>query len=137
MTEGAFWRAVAVVLAVLLGSALVVNLSGTARVPRSVTLFLFGALFSLGVGYSVVNPKSSPVVTPRGAEPAFRRRQIVAGIVMSLILAAILLISTDGGSPLIWLFLPVMILPFALAARELALHRRRRSRHRTSRRARP
>lgn len=133
MTEGSLWRAVAVVLAVLLGLSLVVNLSGASGLPRPVTLFLFGALVSLGVGYSIVNPRSSPVVTRRGSEPAFRRRQIAAGMVMSLVLAAVLLFSPDRGSPLLWLFLPVIILPFALLARELALTARRRGhRRRTS-----
>lgn len=125
MSERAFWRSVALILGVLLGLSVIINLSGAFEIPRQTTLFLFGALLALGVGYSVVSPKSSPVAARRADEPAFRRRQYAAGFVISIVIAGSFVFEAMRDSPLIWLLCPVMVLPPALVVRDYVINRRR------------
>lgn len=53
------WRIVSTALGVLLVLSVGLNLSGGYQVPQQATLFMFGALAAIGVGYSVVNPGAS------------------------------------------------------------------------------
>lgn len=128
MSEATFWKLVAWGLGLILSGILVFNLAAPFRVPASVTSFLLGLLFSVGVGYSVVCPASSPVRLARRDEDRFRRQQYAVGVVMSLVLAATLLVREVRSEPAIWGLAPLILLSPALILREYLAGARMRSR---------
>ena len=64
----------------------ILNLNRQWLCPQQLTAFLFGCLVCIGVGYSVVSTHSSPVLLTQTDESRVRRRQYVAGLLLSLLL---------------------------------------------------
>ena len=119
-SESIFWRNSSVVVIGALVLCVAVNVIEPGTVPPQVTLFLFGILVSLGVSYSILKPESSLTRLPTGAESSFRRRQIVVGICISVGLLLTLVIESVRESKAIWLFAPIVVLPFILLVKEQA-----------------
>jgi hypothetical protein len=104
-------RFVTISLGALLAVSVLLNLSGMFQVPRRITLFMTGALISIGVGRSILSPNTSlSRLNPR-EEDSFRRRQFVVGLVLSVLLGLTLIVEDVRKSPLAWLFLPIIALP--------------------------
>lgn len=116
--EQVFWRLVAALLGLLLVVCVVANTVRDEAVPSSVMLLLFGSLVAIGIGATIVNPRSSPVVLARQREVRFRRSQYLVGFVFSLNLGLLIMLSELRGSPLVWLFAPIIALPCVLVLRE-------------------
>ena len=116
--EAAFWRAVAWALGILLVICIVANSAREETIPYQFTLLLFGSLIALGVGNAVVNPRSSPVRLAEDKENRFRRNQYAVGIVFSIILVLLMVLTELGKSTLAWLFAPIIALPYVLVIRE-------------------
>jgi len=116
--EDTFWRRVAAVLLLLITLAVIANLIQPDTVPPQLTLLLFGSLLALAVGYSIINPESSPVRLEPLEEARFRKRQYVIGLVFSMVLALSLFVEEVRNSTLAWLFGPIIVLPVILIVRE-------------------
>jgi K+ transporter len=116
--EAAFWRSIAWALGILLAICVGANSVREEAIPYQVTLLLFGGLIALGVGNAIVNPRSSPVRLAKVEEKRFRRNQYAVGIIFSIILALLMVLTELGNSTLAWLFAPIMTLPYVLVIRE-------------------
>src|SRR5690606_24505006 len=81
-----FWRVIAAALGVLLSASVFANFVSAETVPSAVTLLLFGSLVAVGVGNTIVNPRSSPVMLTEHEQASFRRRQRNVGFAFSLVL---------------------------------------------------
>jgi len=117
-TEASIWRMVAVVIIVILAVCIVANTMRKDAVPHQITLLLFGCLVAIGVGNSIVNPNTSRTVLSDHEETRFRRRQYTVGLVFSVIFALLLVLTELRESLLVWLFAPIITLPFGLVVRE-------------------
>lgn len=116
--ERKFWRVIAAALGVLLSASVFANFVSAETVPSAVTLLLFGSLVAVGVGNTIVNPRSSPVMLTEHEQASFRRRQRNVGFAFSLVLGLGIMLTELGGSALAYLFTPVVALPFVLLIRE-------------------
>jgi uncharacterized membrane protein len=121
--EDVFWRRFAVALSILITVSLIANILHENIVPHQITLLLFGSLFAIGVGYSITNPQSSPVRLTQQEEKRFRRRQYLVSFTFSAVLGLTMIVKEVRNSILIWLFLPIIILPVVLIFRERIKHR--------------
>lgn len=101
-----------------LAISVVANIIHDAAVSHEITLLLFGCLVAIGVGNVVVNPSTSRVILSERDEAKFRRRQYIAGFVFSGFLVLILAFTELRGTVLVWLFAPIIALPFGLVIRE-------------------
>jgi len=115
-----FWRRTSAVVAGTLALCVVINVIEPGTVPPQITLLLLGILISLGAGYSILKPESSLLRLPTDAEISFRRRQIVVGLCISVVLLLTLVIESVRESNAIWLFAPIVVLPFILLVQENA-----------------
>ena len=118
ISERRIWRLSALVTSVLLVCSALTNLFWEEAVPFEITLFLFGGLISLGVGMTIVNPRTSPTLLSETEKARFRRSQIIVGFSLGFILVLIMALTGLHRSLLSWLFYPVIALPFVLAIRE-------------------
>jgi hypothetical protein len=118
MREGTFWRYAASILDVMLALSVIINLSGAFEIPRQITLLLFGILMALAVGYSIVNPNASLTRLDHVTETKYRKRQYLIGICVSTFLVALMLVKEIRNSLLVWIFIPIIVLPFVLLIRE-------------------
>ena len=116
--EAAIWRSIAWALGILLVICVGANSVREEIIPYQVTLLLFGGLIALGVGNAIVNPRSSLVRLAEDDEKRFRRNQYAVGIILSIILALLMVLTELGKSTLGWLFAPIMALPYVLIIRE-------------------
>ena len=116
-SEARFWRLCAWLLGAVLAISVVANSVQDQVVPAQITLLAFGILVALGVGNSIVNSATSPVVLSKEDEARFRKNQYAVGLVISTVLAALLLFTPLGGSTLTWLFMPIIFLPYVLIIR--------------------
>lgn len=116
--ERKFWRVVAAVLGLLLSALVVANSVRADTVPSAITLLVFGSLVAVGIGNTIVNPRSSPVLLTEHEQTSFRRAQRIIGFVFSLVLSLLILLTDLRGSALVYLFAPVIVLPFVLLLRE-------------------
>lgn len=116
--EAAIWRSIAWALGILLVICVGANSVREEIIPYQVTLLLFGGLIALGVGNAIVNPRSSLVRLAEDDEKRFRRNQYAVGIILSIILALLMVLTELGKSTLGWLFAPIMVLPYVLIIRE-------------------
>ena len=109
-----FWRTTSIILVVLLALSVVLSVIDLYQVPHIITLFMFGFLVSIGIGNSILNPSTSSVLLKSKDEQKFRRRQVMAGFAVSLVLGFTFLAEEVRQSDLIYLFLPVIFLPLYL-----------------------
>lgn len=82
-------------------------------------LFLFGSLIALATGYSIVNPDSSPIRLEPSEEKAFRRRQLAVAFCLTAVLGLLFLVKQVRESLLIWVFIPIIVMPVVLLLREM------------------
>lgn len=118
LREGHFWRRLAATLGMLIAMSVIANLLFENVAPHQFTLLLFGSLVALGVGYAIVNPQSSIVRLAEREEKRFRKRQYIIGFTFSALLLLSLLVKDVRDSALVWLFLPVIVLPCILVIRQ-------------------
>jgi hypothetical protein len=112
-------------LAVLLMVSVLLNILEIYKTPQKITLLIFGALISIGIGNTVLNPGTSFIsLDPRG-EDKFRRQQIVVGFIFSLILGLTMILEEVRNSPIAWLFFPIIALPVYLWIAEKKKRRQR------------
>lgn len=116
--ERKWWRRAAVTLGVLVSTSVVANVVRAETVSLEITLLLLGALTALGIGITIVNPRSSPVVLPEHEQTRFQRRQYIVGAVFSAILSLLIMLTDLRGSALAYLLAPVIVLPLILLLRE-------------------
>lgn len=116
--EATFWRVIAWGLGLLLAICIGANSVRAETIPYQATLLLFGSLIALGVGNAIVNPSSSLVRFSKEEERRFRRNQYGVGIGFSIILALLLVLTELGESTVVWLFAPIIALPYVLIIRE-------------------
>ena len=102
----------------LLAAMALANASGALAVPVEALAFTASCLVCIGVGYTVVSPRSSPVRLDAVAERAVRRRQLRAGLAISVALALLLLVPEVRRGPLPWFLAPVIALSPVLVVRE-------------------
>ncbi len=117
MRERAFWRTAAWLVVGMLAAMAWANASGALAVPSAALAFAFSCLLCNGVGYSVVSPGSSPARLDSDTERAVRKRQLVAGLAISVGLALLLLVPEARRGPLPWLLAPVIALSPVLIVR--------------------
>jgi hypothetical protein len=127
MSETNFWKTIAGILATLLAGMVLVDASGLFAVPPQVTSFSFSCLFCIGVGYSVVSPRSSPVQLNKEAEREVRKSQLLVGVVISALTGLLLLIPEVREAPSSWALLPVILLAPVLIARDCVMRTRSKS----------
>lgn len=123
MLERRFWRFTARSLAVLLAGLLLGDASGALPVPPAATAFLVSCLICIGVGWTVVSTRSSPLRLDPAAERTVRRRQVAVGLAISLALALALLMPEVRHGPVAWFLAPVIALGPVLAVREMRARR--------------
>jgi len=119
------WRIVSITLGILLAASVFVNISGLFQVPQQMTLFMTGALISIGVGYSILNPDASLSRLDATEESRFRGREFAVACVTSILLGLTMIVEEVRNSPLIWLFLPIIALPGFLWVRKYQRRPRR------------
>lgn len=124
MSEGVFWTSVAWVLAVLLTGMLLANASDTFNVPLQLTAFTTSCLFCIGVARTIVSPKAPPLLLGRKAERRIRKRQLIVGSIISLLLGLLLLVPEMRAAPVPWVLLPVIALAPILIVREVIMRAR-------------
>jgi len=115
-----FWRRTSAVVVGALVLCVVINVIEPGTVPPQITLLLLGILIFLGVAYSILKPESSLLRLPTDAEISFRRHQIVVGLCISVVLLLTLVVESVRESNAIWLFAPIVVLPFILLVQEIA-----------------
>lgn len=126
MREPTFWKTTAWALAALLAGMLLADASGALGVPPGARAFVFSCLVCIGVGATVVSPRSSPARLDAATERTVRGRQIVVALAISIALALLLLAPEVRRGPLPWLLAPVIALGPVLVVRQ-GFRRRRRS----------
>jgi len=118
MKETVFWKVIAWVLGFLVFSSLVINAVTQLKIPPQVTSLLLGGLVSIGVGYSIVSPRSSPVRLSNDAERVFRKEQYIVGLIFSIVLALSFLLPDVRDVPFSWFLIPIILLGPFLIIRE-------------------
>ena len=118
LVEKNSWRIIAGTLCVLLFICIVANSVHKETVPHQITLFLFGSLVAIGIAHSIENPSSSPVLLMRREEARFRKTQYIVGIVFSVILIHLFILTDLHKSVIAWLFAPIIIMPFIIVIRQ-------------------
>jgi len=116
-SERRFWRNTAWGLGGVLVSCGVANLVREDAVSRQIMLLLFGCLAAIGTGRAILDPATSPVSLSREEEARFRRNQYVVGFVISTLLALVIMLAPVRETALVWLFAPIVALPYALVIR--------------------
>jgi len=116
--EGTLWRSVGVALGAAVALCAVANSLVEDAVPHEVTLLLLGSLVALGVGSTIADPGTSAIRLSPSEERKFRRRQYAVGFAFSIVLALTMLAREVRESTLVWLFVPIMVLPFILVIRD-------------------
>jgi len=106
----------------LITLSVIANLVFENLVPHQITLLLFGSLVALGVGYTIENPRASIVRLTQPEEKRVRKRQYRISFVFSTVLVLSMLVKDVRESALVWLFLPIVILPFVLVFRGWVKH---------------
>ena len=94
-----------------------INLVAPKTIPVPVTLFLFGTLISVRVAITVLDPKHSLVRLSPAEESKLRRRQLFAGFIISAILLLTMAVREVRESQVVWLLVPIIVLPFILLFR--------------------
>jgi len=125
MNEATVWKLVAWLLGLILAGSVLLNSFSSFEVSGNITSFILGCLIAIAVGYSVVTPRSSPVMLSDQEENRFRKQQYVVGIVFSVVLSLVLIVSDEPDKRLIWLFMPIILLSPFLVAREYVLQTRK------------
>ncbi len=128
LRERSFWKSLAWLLAALLAGMMLLDVFAVMAVPPAAKLFTLSCLFCIGVGYSVVSPRSSPVQLDKTAERTVRERQLIVGLAISVLLGLVLLMSDVRKQPESWLLMPVIALAPVLLARECVIRARNKSR---------
>lgn len=95
----------------------VANLVREDAVSHQITLFLFGGLVAIGVGRAILDPVTSPASLSQEQEARFRRSQYVVGFVISSLLVLVTMLTPAKETALVWLFAPIIALPYALVIR--------------------
>jgi len=116
-TERRFWSFIAWSLGCLLAICVVANLVHEDAVSHQITLFLFGGLVAIGIGRTILDPVTSPASLPQEQEARFRRSQYVVGFVISSFLVIVTMLPPVRETALVWLFAPIIVLPYALVIR--------------------
>jgi len=116
--EGTFWRAVAGALALVLVAGVAADATGAVAVPPEARALLFSCLVCVGVGATVVSPRSTPARLAPAAERAVRRRQARVALTVSVALALLLAVPEVRAGPTPWVLAPVIALGPYLVARE-------------------
>jgi hypothetical protein len=124
VNERLFWRLIAGTITVLLVAGVISNLLMPHTVPEKITLFLFGSLISITVGYSIVSPGSSPAMLSEKDEISFQRKQYILGIFFTLFLASLFVLPDVRESTLGWLLIPLVCLTPALILRQYIVYGR-------------
>lgn len=101
----------------VLAICVVANLVREDAVSRQITLLLFGGLVAIGVGRAILDPATSPASLSRGEDARFRHTQHVVGFVISSFLALVIMLTPVRETALVWLFAPIIALPYALVIR--------------------
>jgi hypothetical protein len=125
MREPTFWKATASALAALLAAMLLVDASGALSVPPEARAFVFSCLVCVGVGATVVSPRSSPVRLDAATERAVRGRQTVVALTIAFALALLLLVPEVRRGPLPWFLAPIIALGSVLFVRRWFQRRER------------
>ena len=118
MKETTFWKLIAWTLALLIICSLIVNAVTQLKIPPQFTSLLLGGLVSIGVGYSIVSPRSSPVQLSVEEERDFRKSQYIVGLIFSIVLALLFLLPGVRSAPSSWILIPVILLGPFLIVRE-------------------
>jgi len=108
------WRILSIILTALLLLVVLLSIFGIYQAPQKVSLFIFGALVAIGVGYTILRSRTPIGFSDAKAENKFRKQQLIVGLVFSLLLGAILTMKELRNSPLVWLILPILLLPVYL-----------------------
>jgi len=109
-----FWRGASLVLGLFLLLAVVFNISGVYQVPKRYTLLVTGILIAVGIGYFILEPRSSLHRLDPSDEHSFRSRQVIVSVVISILLSLSLLNTTLRQSLIAYLFTPIILLPLYL-----------------------
>jgi len=109
-----FWRIISICLGIFLITSILLNSLSIYKVPQKITLFMLGTLISIGIGNSIMNPRTSIIRLSAKEEKRFQNRQIIVGFVLSSLFCIILIVEELRESPLIWLLFPIIMLPFFL-----------------------
>lgn len=109
-----FWKGASLLLGLFLLLAVAFNISGIYQVPKRFTLLATGILIAIGVGYFILEPRSSLHRLNQRDEHIFRSRQVIVSVVFSILLSLSLLNVTLRQSLLIYLFAPIILLPLYL-----------------------
>lgn len=116
-SERLFWRFTAWSLGCVLAICAVANLVREDTIPHQITLLLFGGLVAIGAGRAILDPATSPASLSREQEARFRRNQYVIGFVISSLLVFVTLLTPARDTALVWLFAPIIVLPYVLVIR--------------------
>ena len=128
VSESVFWTSLAWILGILLTGMVLANASGTFNVPLQLTAFTTSCLFCIGVARTIVSPKAPPLLLDRKAERRIRRRQLIVGSIISLLLGLLLLVPEMRAAPVPWVLLPVIALAPILIVREYIIEARKKER---------
>lgn len=124
--ERRFWRAVAWALGALLAALVGLRALGATGVPAEAVAVVASTLFCVGVGATVVAPRSSPARLAPDVERAVRRRQVGVALAISAALALLLMVPAVRQGPTPWVLAPIVALGPGLAVREGRLGSRSR-----------
>lgn len=116
-SERQFWRLTSLSIGGLLATSVVANLIRQDTVSHQITLLLFGGLVAVSVGRAILDPATSPASLTQEEEAKFRRKQYVVGFVISSLLAIVTILTPARETALVWLFAPIIALPYALVIR--------------------
>jgi len=108
------WRILSIILVVLLVVMVLLSILGIYQTPQKVTLFIFGTLVAIGIGYTILSPRTPLGFLDPEAKNKFRKQQLIVGLVFSLLFGLMFLIKEIRNSPIAWLILPIMVLPIYL-----------------------
>lgn len=118
MSERTFWKTLAWILGALLASMVLVNALDIYAVSWQMRSFTASCLFCIGVGHTVVSPRSSMKMLDEVDERRYRRRTLIVGMVVSVLLGLFLLIPEVREESMPWVLVPVIALGPVLVVRE-------------------
>jgi len=126
--ERTFWKSLALLLGASLGGMVLVNALGLYSVPWQLISFTASCLFCIGVGNTVVSPKSSRLLLDKVAERRIRIRQLIIGLMISVLLVLFILIPEVHEESIPWVLVPIIALTPVMIVRELIIRVRRKRR---------
>ena len=125
LSETLFWKMFSSLIGAFLLVCIILNLQNPSTVPPQITSFLFGCLICIATGYSIVIPRSSPVLLAETKETKFRRQQYAVGIIMSILITLMFFSTELRAIPSIWILMPFIFLSPVLIIREMVVYKRK------------